>query len=156
MRICIAPISQDRPFSLSRWGVVSSEIYFEHNGQAYPEVGWIDMSSALLGVWGVSVRELAMGRTRWVSLRFMEGPFGLFLCLMNNGKVEIAALRAAMAWDVPIGELVAAVRDAYRELADYCESWGLAEQAATLRQRSAGLDDIPPDAWRNVLGPSDL
>jgi len=58
-------------------------LYWTHDGQAYPENGWLDFGSVVLSWWLVAAKSLVEGAAE-VELPFMDGPFRLMIRSHGN------------------------------------------------------------------------
>ncbi len=83
--------------------LVPAWIYFEHNGEFYPDDDWIDNPATLLGWWLHSITELLQGR-EGQGLSFMEGPFFIKITL-NNSELLLECEEGHISWKVDSFEL---------------------------------------------------
>lgn len=58
----------------NKGSLIPAWIYFEHQGEFYPDNDWIDNPTILLGWWLYSIEEILLSK-EGQGLSFMEGPF---------------------------------------------------------------------------------
>lgn len=93
-------------------------IYWTHGQEAYPEEGWVDFGSVVLGWWLVAAKSLLSGSGQ-ESLLFMDGPYELSVRPVGN-LFHISMTGRSEAWKVDqtsfIHELLSAASQATTRL----------------------------------------
>ncbi len=93
-------------------------IYFEHQGNFYPEKNWIDNPVVILGWWTYSIIELLKGGPGQ-GFSFMEGAFDMDAKVINE-NIEIQSEDGKFCWTISIEEfansLITALKKASRLL----------------------------------------
>ena len=79
----------DEFFKRSASGTVWGRVYFESDGQFFPDSGWTDMVVPFSSAWLEALTRIASGSTDRETVWFMDGPFRLDLSMTSSGLLEI-------------------------------------------------------------------
>ena len=134
-------------FDVSEKGAVTGAVYFEVDGEAFPDEGWSDFVVVVLSWWCEALAELGRGASP--TLRFMDGPYAVEV--EPDGGSVVVSLRFLRDGDeargpatLPAAELRWQVLGAARQLLEYCEREGVGgRDVESLRRGVAALSAAP-------------
>lgn len=102
-------------------------IYWEHYGKFYPQEGWTDFGTVIVGWWLQALQRLLDG-AKSQKLVFMDGPYELTVQRISGQEVECRDRKRAFCCQTSIDELATSVGKAARGIVRRLESLQVAER----------------------------
>lgn len=134
-------------FARTRSGALTGGFYVRINGEAFPEAGWNDFASTVLGWWCEAILRILDGTSDGAELYFMDGPFSMTFQQPNvDGNVFLELREGSRRSVQRVAEIaIAVLRDevlaASRTVLEYCSRYGI---------ESDNISDLKK--WAQALG----
>lgn len=85
------------------------EVWWEHNGEIYPEKGWVDFGYTILGWWVSNIIRISRGEEQG-NFSFMDGPFSVNFQYQETNKIlHLTSKDHLIDWNVPLREMIDAL-----------------------------------------------
>jgi hypothetical protein len=121
--------SDSDSLEVAKSGVIWGGVWFELNGEAFPEAHWNDLAAAVMVEVLNAVRELGstVGRRR---IRFFDGPFWIEFERTNSEEISIStSANLSTSGDLDdFSQVVRQVEEAARHLVAACRVMGFSNQ----------------------------
>ena len=75
--------------SRSKSGVVWARIYFQFDGQTFPDKGWTDLAVAFVNAWLSAVMRVFVGSSYKETVRFLDGPLAVEISGSVTGEAKL-------------------------------------------------------------------